>query len=147
VGYEVRGVPRVLLEVAGVEKVVKHPDAEQGGGQVDVQSRDPLQRLVEHDDGSDERKEAARRIAADDHGVAAVENDDGDGEAAETLHDRAGAGADARELVRRSLETFDRAGLTAHVPGARVISIPDTGHHLELENPEAICREIRTFLR
>ena len=88
---EVRRTCRVFLEVARVEKVVEHPDAEQGGGQVDVQSRDPLQRLVEHDDRGDERKEAARRIAANDHGVAAVEHDDGDGEAAETLHDRTGS--------------------------------------------------------
>ena len=76
-----------------------------------MQSRDPLQRLVEHDDRGDEREEAARRIAANDHGVAAVEDDDRDGEAAEALHDRARARTHPRELVRRRLGTFDRAGL------------------------------------
>jgi pimeloyl-ACP methyl ester carboxylesterase len=49
----------------------------------------------------------------------------------------------AADLTHRGT---DRAGLTTHVPAARVITIPDTGHHLELENPEAICREIRAFL-
>ena len=77
-----------------------------------MQPRHALHRLVEHDDRGDEGEQASRRVAADDHGVAAVEHDGGDGEAAQALHDRARARADAGELVGRRLEAFDRAGLT-----------------------------------
>ena len=76
-----------------------------------MQPRHALHRLVEHDDRGDEGKQASRRVAADDHGEAAVEHHRGDGESAETLHDGAGARTDARELVGRGLEAADCAGL------------------------------------
>src|SRR3984957_19061601 len=79
-----------------------------------MQSRHPLHRLVEHDDRSDEGKEAPGRVAAENDGVAAVKDDGCDGEAAETFHDRAGARAHASELVRSLPEAFDRLAL----PGA-----------------------------
>ena len=50
-------------------------------------------------------------------GVAAVKDDGGDGEAAETLHDRARTRTHASELVRRLPEAFDRGAL----PGAHEI--------------------------
>ena len=104
---------RVFLEIAFVEETVEHADAEQRRRQIDVQPRHALHRLVEHDDRSDEGKEASRGVAADDHGEAAVEHDCGDGESAQAFHYGAGARTDARELVRRRLEAADRPGLAA----------------------------------
>ena len=109
---ELRRSGRIFLEIALVEEVVEHADAEQRRRQVDMEPRHALHRLVQHDDRGDEGEEASRRVAADDHGEAAVEHDGGDGEAAEALHDRAGARTDAGELVGRRLEAADRAGLT-----------------------------------
>jgi pimeloyl-ACP methyl ester carboxylesterase len=40
----------------------------------------------------------------------------------------------------------DPKALLDYVPGARWVEIPDTGHHLELENPEAVTKAIREFL-
>jgi pimeloyl-ACP methyl ester carboxylesterase len=40
----------------------------------------------------------------------------------------------------------DPRALLAYAPHANWIEIPDTGHHLELENPEAVTGAIRTFL-
>jgi pimeloyl-ACP methyl ester carboxylesterase len=37
----------------------------------------------------------------------------------------------------------DPKALLEYAPGARFVAIPDTGHHLELENPEAVARAIR----
>ena len=108
---------RVLLVVALVEEAVEHADAEQRRRQVDMQSRHPLHRLVEHDHRGDEGKQAAGRVAADDDRIAGIEDDGGDGEAAETLHDRARARAHASELVRRLPEALDRLLL----PGAHEI--------------------------
>ena len=110
---ELGRVRPILLVIAFVEEVVEHADAEQRRRQVDMQPRHPLHRLIEHDHRSDEGKEAPRRVAADDDGVAGIEHHGGDSEAAKALHDRAGARADARELVGRRLEASDRLLLPA----------------------------------
>src|SRR5580693_9831747 len=102
---------RVLLVVALVEEAVEHADAEQRRRQVDMQPRHPLHRLIEHDHRSDKGKEAPGWIATKNDGVAAVKDDGGYGEAAETLHDRARTRAHASELVRRLPEALDRAAL------------------------------------
>ncbi len=99
---------RVLLVVALVEEAIEHADAEQRRRQVDMQPRHPLHRLVEHDHRGDEGEQAAGRVAAEDDRIAAVEDDGGDGEAAETLHDRARARADPSELVGGLAEALDR---------------------------------------
>jgi pimeloyl-ACP methyl ester carboxylesterase len=40
----------------------------------------------------------------------------------------------------------DPKALRDYVPHAKWLEIPDTGHHLELENPEAVTRAIRDFI-
>ena len=85
--------------------------------QVDMQPGHPLHRLVEHDHRGDEGEQAPGRVAANNDGVAAVKHDGGDGEAAQTFHDRARARTDPRELVRRRLEAVDRLAL----PGAHEV--------------------------
>jgi len=46
----------------------------------------------------------------------------------------------------RSHKTSDSHGLTAYAPNAAWQEIPDTGHHLDLENPEAVTGAIKRFL-
>jgi pimeloyl-ACP methyl ester carboxylesterase len=40
----------------------------------------------------------------------------------------------------------DKRGLLQHVPHARFVEIANTGHHLDLENPEAVCFQIERFV-
>ena len=105
-------VGQLALLVGLVEKIVQHPDAEQRRREVDVQARQPLHRLVDHDHRGDEREQGARRLAAVDHRAAAVEHDGGDGEAGEALHHRARARADPRELVGGAWKLSIAARLT-----------------------------------
>jgi pimeloyl-ACP methyl ester carboxylesterase len=46
----------------------------------------------------------------------------------------------------RSHKTSDSHGLMAYAPNATWQEVPDTGHHLELENPEVIAGAIKQFL-
>jgi pimeloyl-ACP methyl ester carboxylesterase len=46
----------------------------------------------------------------------------------------------------RSHKTSNSRGLMAYAPNARLQEIAETGHHLELENPEAVTGAIRRFL-
>ncbi len=101
----------IFLEFTGVEEIIEHADAEERRGHIDVESRDALHRLVQHDDRGDEREQASGLIAANDHGIAAIEHDGGDGEAPETFHDRTCAGAYRGELVGCGLEASDRGPL------------------------------------
>ena len=102
---------RIFLEFTRVEEIIEHADAEEGRGHIDVETGDPLHRLVQHDDRGDEREQASGLVAANDDGVAAIEHDSRDGEAPEALHDRACARAHRCELVGRGLEASDRRAL------------------------------------
>ncbi len=46
----------------------------------------------------------------------------------------------------RSHRLSDSHGLMAYAPNAVWQDIPDTGHHLELENPEGVTKAIKRFL-
>ncbi len=46
----------------------------------------------------------------------------------------------------RSHVASDRRGLLAYVPQARWEEVPETGHHLDIENPAAVTGAIRRFL-
>jgi pimeloyl-ACP methyl ester carboxylesterase len=48
----------------------------------------------------------------------------------------AGGGDPAVEIARRM----------AHVPGARLVTIADAGHMLHHDQPEAVARELESFL-
>ena len=50
------------------------------------------------------------------------------------------------EIGDRSHASSDREGLCHYVDAAQIELIEEAGHHLELENPRAVCELIRSFL-
>ena len=90
-----------------VDDVEQDAHADQRGIEIDVEAREPLGRLVGEQERGQEREELARRRAGLDHAVAAVDHGDRDRDAAERLHQRAGAVGDARHLVGLLLELGD----------------------------------------
>ncbi len=84
-----------------------------GGGETllhaDVEVGEALHRLVGEQQRRDEREEGPRRRRAGDHLRAAVEDDHGDGDAAQVLHDRRRQRAHAQRLVEQAIELLDRA--------------------------------------
>ncbi len=71
-----------------------------------VHVRQPFHRFVQHDQRRQKGKKGSRRRLAVDHLVAAVEDDRGDAEAAEELHEGAGDGVDRDRLQVETEETF-----------------------------------------
>ena len=99
-----------------IEKFVEHSDAQERGVQVHMHAGQTFGGLIGQQDCGDEGEEGARRLAIDDDAQAPVNNDHGDGEAAQSLHHGARACAHRRQLVRRPLKLADGLGLAgAHL--------------------------------